>query len=101
MNCAGPGCNSGMQGVWEPIILLWAQGHSPMTHQPAELRLNDVLVCLDCKRRCRPIHFLDDISWGKIKRAFTLQGKTPPNLKTAQITYFVPESLPLQENMLQ
>lgn len=93
MKCGGYHCKSGMPGVWQPIILLWAENHPPMTHQPAELKLNDILVCPECKDRAKPIHFIDEISWAKIKKAFRTQGKTMPSFKTAAITFFIPDSL--------
>lgn len=94
MKCFNPKCKSGKQGELQPIILLWGMGCSPMSHQPAELTMQDCLVCVECKGRVRPSVFIRDIeTWTQIVNEFRHNYKVMPDLSKAQMAFVIPESL--------
>lgn len=96
MKCFNPKCTSGKPGKLQPIVLLWATGHSPLAHQPAELTMHNCLICEPCKGLVTPRTFVtDDIQWMKICNHFKAQRKLLPDLKRAQLAFVLPGSLKL------
>ena len=94
MICCRNGCKSGLPGLYEPVILLWAEGYPPL-HQPASVAMHGTVVCAQCRETAKPIDFLPESVWKRIKIAFFESKKSQPSLKTAQITFVLPESLKL------
>lgn len=91
--CSSRECTSGKPGLWEPVILLWPEGANPKVWQPASANLIGIVVCDDCTKTTKVIHLIPDLEhWKKITDVFAENGKIMPSLKTAKLTFVIPET---------
>lgn len=91
MKCADKKCTSGLPGMWEPVILLWAEGLPIAGYQPASVTVG-MHVCESCRKSMRPRHLLSDDLKRKLKAGFYYQGKAQPDFKTAKLTFTLADS---------
>jgi hypothetical protein len=93
MKCGLPRCNSGREGVYETVILLWPKGAKRMETQPISLHVHGKLVCDDCRKTAKPLDFLNPEIWWEIRQMIKECKKQPPAIDTADLAFVIPESL--------
>ncbi|SRR5579875_1724896 len=100
MKCSNKQCTSAMDGKWKPHVLLWYEGARVGSHQPISVTCDDLLVCDQCRKHLKVRHFVaaDIDGWQKNIAKVIHYARRRPDLRTAQITYTLEDSLTLKED---